>query len=375
MGAYLDNSATTMVCKQVVEKINLMLTENYGNPSSLHEMGIAAELEVKKARGIIARAIGAAAEEIVFCSGGTEANNMALIPAARGLRRKGRRIVATAVEHASVGNALMQLEKEGFEVIYLQPTREGYILEDQFFDAIDDQTILVSVMLCNNETGAIFPVNTIRRAVRCSGAPALIHCDAVQAFMKIPFHVSKLDVDLLTVSAHKIHGPKGIGALYIKKGTRIPPLLYGGAQEGGQRAGTENTPFISGFGAAVQACADKDYTKHIQEMQRTILSGLCKIPRITINSPSDGIPYIINFSLRGVPSEPLLHFLEQRGIYVSSGSACSKNTRSHVLTAQGLDNDIVDSALRVSLSRFNTLNDCDMLLSAVAEAARTLRRR
>ncbi|HCC35406.1 MAG TPA: cysteine desulfurase [Ruminococcaceae bacterium] len=370
--AYFDNSSTTPVCAPAMEKIREMMEETYGNPSSLHEMGIFAELELKKARKIIADEAGCEPSEIMFCSGGSEANNTALFGAAVKTRPLGDHIITTAVEHMSVLEPLKRLENQGASVEYLPPLEDGTFSADAIVQAAGDKTVLVSVMLCNNETGAVLPVKEAVRALRKKAPKAIIHCDAVQAFCKMPVDVKDLDADLVSFSAHKLHGPKGIGALYIKKGLLLPPLILGGPQENGRRAGTENTPHVAGFGIAVREMASLDKSLIIK-MKNQIISGLEAIPGAVVNSPREALPFIINFSVPGIRSEIMLHFLERRGIYVSSASACSKNRRSHVLMAQKLPQELLDSALRVSLSRMNTPGECDYFLETLEFAAKTLR--
>lgn len=370
---YLDNSATTAVCSEAVAKINEMLTEKYGNPSSLHTKGLQAEQEVEAARRAVAAFLGAAPEEIIFTSGGTEANNLAITGAARAGKRKGKKIVTTAFEHSSVFETMHFLQENGFDVIFLQPNSQGKINETDIIDAVDENTVLVSIMTVNNEIGSIQPINAARRAVKIKKSPAVIHTDAVQALGKIDLKRIRSTVDLMTVSSHKIHGPKGIGALYIKKGIRILPMLHGGEQQHRLRPGTEASPLIAGFGAAINALPDiKTESQKIQELYDYCKESLCSIDGVVINSPIDGLPYIINASVMGIRSETMLHYLAARGIYVSSGSACAKGKKSHVLSALGLDNERIDSALRISFSRYNSLNDIDELVQAVKDGIESL---
>ncbi len=368
---YLDNSSTTAVCETAVKYINNALVENYGNPSSLHLMGMNAESEITKARIAVSSAIGCRDDEIIFTGSGTEANNTAIFGAARSRKKRGNRIVTTSIEHPSVLEAMSLLEDEGFEVIRLTPDSYGRISEKDIFDAVNDKTVLISIMLVNNETGAIQPVSAARRAVNAKKAPALIHCDAVQGFLKCKISVSDLGVDLLSLSAHKIHGPKGLGALYKKKGVHIPALIVGGGQEGGMRSGTESVPLIAGLRGAIEEMPKNDTKiKELNAYARALFSGA---DFIEINSPDDALPYIINISLEGYRSEILLHFLEARSIYVSSGSACAKGKGSYVLREMGLPQKRVDSALRISLSRFNEKGDIDMLFAALKDAKNSLR--
>lgn len=371
---YLDNSATTPVLKEAAQKAFDLMTGEFGNPSSLHSRGFRASQELEAARGVVCARLGAKPEELVFTSGGTEANNLAVFGAAEAGRRRGNRIVTTAAEHDSVLNPMKELEKQGYEVVYIAPDPSGRISEEQLAEAIDGKTILVSVMLVNNETGAIFPVQAAQRAIRRNRAPALLHTDCVQAFGKLEFTPQKLGADLLTISAHKLHGPKGAGALYVKKGVRIPPRAFGGGQERGIRSGTESVPLLCAFGEAVRLLSKAAETlPKVEELNRLLREGLLKLPGVVLNSPEDALPYVLNFSAGTVRAETMLHFLSERGISVSSGSACGKAKPSHVLTAMGLPKERIASALRVSFSRFNTEEDVAALLSVLEEGLKTLR--
>lgn len=373
---YLDNSATTQVLPSVAQKAMEMMVEEFGNPSSLHTKGFRARKLLEEARGLVADRLGAQPEEITFTSGGTESNNLALFGAAQARRRLGNKIVTTAAEHDSVLNPCRALEKQGFEVVYLKPDATGRLPEDALMDAIDEKTILVSVMLVNNETGAIFPVQAAGRAIRRKKAPALLHVDAVQGFGKLPFTVKKLGVDLLTLSGHKIHGPKGIGALYVKKGVRILPQALGGGQERGMRSGTESVPLICALGEAVrQLPQPEEALSQVGKLNALLREKLEQLPGVVIHSPEDGLPYVLNFSAGRVRGETMLHFLAERGVYVSSGSACGKAKPSHVLESMGLRKEQVESALRVSFSRFSTQEDVDALVEGLAAGLRTLARR
>ncbi len=373
---YLDNSATTQVLPSVAQKAMEMMVEEFGNPSSLHTKGFRARKLLEEARGLVADRLGAQPEEITFTSGGTESNNLALFGAAQARRRLGNKIVTTAAEHDSVLNPCRALEKQGFEVVYLKPDATSRLPEDALMDAIDEKTILVSVMLVNNETGAIFPVQAAGRAIRRKKAPALLHVDAVQGFGKLPFTVKKLGVDLLTLSGHKIHGPKGIGALYVKKGVRILPQALGGGQERGMRSGTESVPLICALGEAVrQLPQPEEALSQVEKLNALLREKLEQLPGVVIHSPEDGLPYVLNFSAGRVRGETMLHFLAERGVYVSSGSACGKAKPSHVLESMGLPKEQVESALRVSFSRFSTQEDVDALVEGLAVGLRTLARR
>ena len=373
---YLDNSATTKVCETAAQKILEMMTQQYGNPSSLHAMGFYAEQEMEAARREIAHVMGAGEEEIVFTSGGTEANNLAIFGAAYAFRRRGNHIVTTAVEHPSVLQATQALEKEGFEVDYLQPDTNGRISPDQIDQAITEKTILVSIMTVNNETGVIFPVTAAAAAIRRKKTPALLHTDAVQAFGKIDLKPIRNAVSLLTISAHKIHGPKGVGALYRKKGTHIIPRTFGGGQEKGLRPGTEPVPLICGFGAAAKELPNpKQSFSAMQELNQYCRARLLQVDGITIHSPEDALPYVLSISAGTVRAETMLHFLSSKGIYVSSGSACSRAKPSHVLKAMKLPEQQILSSLRISFSRFTKKEEIDALVQGLQEGMAQIAKR
>lgn len=370
---YLDNSATTRVCKAAAEKALYIMTECYGNPSSLHSKGFAAEKEMSAARAVIAEKLSAQPGEIYFTSGGTESDNIAILGAAHAKKRAGSRIVTTAIEHPAVLNTMVQLEKEGFEVIYVQPDADGNIPAEKFAEVIDVKTILVSVMAVNNETGAVLPLKEIAAIIKRKKAPALFHTDAVQAFCKIPLSPKRLGLDLISVSGHKVHAPKGVGALYVKSGVRILPHSFGGGQEKNLRPGTEGVPQICAFGAAVKAMpAERDAEKSVREVRDHLLKRLHTMPEITLNSPENAMPYIVNLSAGRVRAETMLHFLAERGIYVSSGSACGKAKPSHVLSAMELPAQRIETSLRVSLCAENTKEEIDAFADALCEGLATL---
>lgn len=349
---YLDNSATTRVCEKSAEKVLELMTQCYGNPSSLHKKGLEAQREVAHARQAVAVSLSAQPREIIFTSGGTEANNLAVLGGAAAGRRRGKRIVTTAIEHPSVLEPMRQLEKEGFEVVFLTPDADGRVPEEAVLKAVTGDTILISVMAVNNELGSIQPIEVLKKAVKRAGAPALVHVDGVQAYGKLPLRPEKLGIDLLTVSGHKIHGPKGVGALYVSKNARILPRTFGGGQERELRPGTEAAPLIAGLGAAVEELPDwRQAYSRMEKLRDYTLQKLSGLEGVEVNSPVEGLPYLLNFSALGIRSETMLHFLAQRGIYVSSGSACAKGKQSHVLKAAGLPDSRISSAIRVSLSR------------------------
>lgn len=371
---YLDNSATTPVLSEAAKKAAELMTEEYGNPSSLHTRGFRARQEVEEARALIASRLGVKAEELIFTSGGTEGNNLAVLGGAQARRRMGNRVVTTQIEHDSVLNPMKELESQGFQVVYIKPDRTGRIPEEAVMEAVDENTVLVSMMLVNNETGAVLPVEAALRAIRRKKAPALLHVDGVQAFGKLGLSPAKLGADLLTISGHKVHGPKGIGALYVKKGVRILPRTFGGGQERGLRSGTESVPLIGAFGEAVRLMPQPgEVLPQIRELGALLRQGLASLPEVRVNSPEDAVPYVLNFSAGAVRAETMLHFLAERGVYVSSGSACGKAKPSHVLEAMGLPRERIASALRVSFSRFNTAQDVCALLAALKEGLSTLR--
>lgn len=370
---YLDNSATTRVCREAAEKALYMMTECYGNPSSLHSKGFAAEKEVSAARAVIAEKLSAQPGEIYFTSGGTESDNIAILGAAYAKKRFGNRIVTTSIEHPAVLNTMAQLEKEGFEVIYVQPEADGNIPAEKFADVIDSKTILVSVMAVNNETGAVLPLKEIAAIIKRKKAPALFHTDAVQAFCKIPLSPKRLGLDLISVSGHKVHAPKGVGALYVKNGVRILPHSFGGGQEKNLRPGTEGVPLICAFGAAVKNMApERENEKKVREVQACLLERLSEMPEVVLNSPENALPYIVNLSAGRVRAETMLHFLAEKGIYVSSGSACGKAKPSHVLEAMALSKMRIDTSIRVSLCAENTKEEIDAFADALKLGLNTL---
>lgn len=375
MPVYLDNAATTKPCAPAVDAAVAAMTENFGNPSSLHRAGLDAQLVVDRARKIIADSVGASPENIIFTSGATESNNLALRGASAAYGRKRRKIVISAVEHASVDETASALEKSGFEVVRISPREDGKIYAADFLAACDENTCLVSMMLVNNETGYILPVKEIFSAVKRRFPDIITHCDCVQGYMKLPVRVNALCADLMSMSGHKIHGVKGAGALYIKKGIRVLPVVTGGKQEKGIRSGTESVPMIAAFAAAAESLAPTiaQRSQRASELKKYLLSRLSEIPQISVNSPDDGSPYIINISAEGKRSEIMLHFLESREIYVSSGSACSKGVQSGVLGMFGITGKRADSALRISITAETTENELDLFVSALNEGLEKLR--
>lgn len=371
----MDNSATTRVSESVSAKVTELMRDNFGNPSSLHSLGIKAENELNTARGIIADELGVNENEIFFTSGGTEANNLAVFGTVEWLKKRGNKIVTTAVEHSSVFESMAQLEEKGFDVVYVKPDENGHFTAEQFEQAIDEKTILVSVMYVNNEIGTILPIDKLKKIIERKKSPAILHSDCVQAFGKITVKPKKLGLDIATISGHKVHAPKGIGAIYIKKGLHPKPIFFGGEQEKKLRPGTEALPLIAGLGQAVKDFEiDKNYD-YIKSLSEYALEKLKAVDGVKINSPADALPYIINFSALGIRSETMLHFLAQKEVYVSSGSACAKGKPSHVLSAMGLDKNTADSAVRVSFSKENTKEDIDALVEGIREGLDKLARR
>ncbi len=373
---YLDNSATTRVCEQAAAAALEMMTECYGNPSSLHTLGFAAEQRLTAARKAVAALMGAEAAQITFTSGGTEANNLAVLGSVAAHPRDGKHIVTTAVEHSSVAAACDRLEQQGYEVTRLLPDKQGNITAAQLVEACRPDTVLVAVMLVNNETGARFPLEEAVAGIRRVSPHGHIHADGVQAVGKIPVKAVRWGIDTLSASAHKLHGPKGCGALYVRRGVRLQPRQLGGKQEGGLRCGTEATPLIAAFGAAVEQIPPfSASTAHYAALRQRLLTNLEGKADIRFHLPPGGVPYIIHLSVPGYRSETLLHYLAQREIYVSSGSACAKGATSPVLAAMGLPPEEIDSALRISLCRDNTPEEIDRFTQALLEATDTLARR
>lgn len=371
---YLDNSATTKPCEKAIKYMNNAVIENWGNPSSLHILGMNSEIAVSNARQCVAKAIGAAEKEIIFTSCGTEANNMAVMSALH-RKNRGNRIITTAIEHPSVLKPIESLKEFGFEVITLKPDTQGVINLSDLENALNDKTVLVSIMLVNNETGAIQPVKEAVELTRKKSPNAFFHCDAVQAFGKMPLNVRSLGVDMLTASGHKIHAPKGIGFLYCSQKTHIAPLLLGGGQENGMRSGTECVPLICALQGAVEDLPNlQNQLKIQQEIYDYTEKLLLENGLATINSNDNGLPYVMNISVNGYRSETLLHYLESKNIFVSSGSACSKGNVSYVLKEMGKDNKSIDSALRLSFSRYNTKADVDLFITELKNATKILRK-
>ena len=371
---YLDNSATTKPCAACVETMQHLLLRAWGNPSSVHQLGIDAERCLRAARGQVAKALGAEEGRVFFTSGGTEADNWAIFGTAERLAKRGRHIVTTAVEHHAVLHPMQKLEARGFEVTYLQPDETGYVSAGQLEAALRPDTILVSVMMVNNETGAVMPIRDMIRVTRRKSPLALFHTDAVQGFFKLPFQAKTLGADLISISGHKIHAAKGVGALYVRPGLPLPPLILGGGQEQNFRSGTENLPGICGFGAACAAqlpTLTKDIA-HMTALRDACREKLAQVPGLVLIGKQDA-PHIVNLSLPHLRSQGIINCLQDRDIYVSAGSACSRGHRSHVLEAMHLPPAVIDGSIRVSFSAENTEEDVDALVQALLAAKQTLK--
>ena len=374
MTAYLDNSATTKPCPEAVAAATQALCRHWGNPSSVHAMGLEAEKLLRQARTDVAQALGAEPERVFFTSGGTEADNWAIFSAAQRLGKRGRHIVTTQVEHHAVLHPMKRLEEQGFEVSYLPPDRDGFVSVQTLTEALRPDTILVSIMMVNNETGAVMPISQMIRAVRQKSPLALFHTDAVQGFLKVPFRAKALGADLISISGHKVHAMKGVGALYIRPGLSLPPYLLGGGQEADYRSGTEATPAILSFGAACKAQREtvKDAIARMEELKEQCRRQLSQIDGLVFLGQA-AAPHILNISLPGLRSQGIINCLQERGVYVSAGSACSKGHRSHVLEAMGLSPAVIDGSVRISLCPDTTSQELELLESALRRAVETLK--
>ncbi|MCI9157224.1 MAG: cysteine desulfurase [Lawsonibacter sp.] len=371
---YFDNAATTPVRPEAAQAALEAMTEGWGNPSSQYALGTQAAAQVKKWRGDVAGVLGCLPQELFFTSCGSESDNWAIQGALELNRRRGKHIVTTAIEHAAVLEPLKALERQGYEVTWLQPDRRGNITPEQVEEALRPDTVLVSMMLVNNELGTILPVKEAAQAIKRAGCPALLHCDAVQGFLKVPFTPRDLGVDLLSLSGHKIHAPKGVGALYVRGGVKLPPLIRGGGQESGLRSGTEATAQIAAFAAAVRLGAESLQADmaHMARLKAYITEGLARTVPEAVLLTSSGAPHILPISLPGYKSEVVVRFLSDRGIYLSSGSACHRGRPSHVFAALKLPKQQLDGALRISLSYDTTPEDADALLDGLKAAAKQL---
>ena len=373
---YLDNSATTRVCPEAAQAALQAMTETFGNPSSTYTLGREAKKLLDQSRRQVSDALGCTPQELVFTSCGSESDNWALLAGAEAMKRKGKHVISSLVEHDAVRKSLDELEARGFEVTRLKPERDGSVSVSALEAALREDTVLVSLMLVNNETGGVTDIAGIARALKAAGSAALLHTDAVQGFLKVPFSAKNLGADLISVSGHKIHAPKGVGALYLRRGLRLKPFLVGGGQEEGRRAGTEAVPQIAAFGEAcrVGRAGMTENIRRMADMKASLLNRLrAEIPELRwVDSAA---PHILSVSLPGWRSEVLMNFLEERQVYVSKSSACKKGGRSHVLEAIGLDAATIDGALRIGLSRMTAEEDLEALCLGLREARARLAHR
>ena len=374
MNIYFDNAATTRVRDEAIDAVLRVMREDYGNPSSVHNMGRRAAAELETARKKIADALGAQPGEIYFTSGGTEANNWAVFGCAENRSRFGNHIITSAIEHDAVIEPIKKLVSMGWEVTYLTPNEQGCVSVEDFSAALREDTVFASIMLVNNETGAINNIGEYSKEIKRRRLNTVLHTDAVQGLCKIPFTVKTLGAELVTVSAHKIHGPKGVGALYIKNGVKLPSLILGGGHESGRRSGTEAVPAIAGFGEAARlSFLEREETAEaILKLREHIIKRLSKdIPEAVIIGQDDS-PFILSLSLPGYKSEVLMNFLGGEGICVSKSAACKKGARSRVLEAMRLKHDVIDGALRVSFSRYSTLSEAEYFVRTLKKASESL---
>ena len=380
MEVYLDNSATTACFKEVADVVQQVMLADYGNPSSLHKKGVDAEHYVREAREVIAKNLKVSEKEILFTSGGTESDNLSLIGTAMANRRAGRHIITTKIEHPAILNTCAYLEENGFEVTYLNVDENGQISLEELKKALREDTILVSIMHTNNEIGSLQPIEEAGKLIKEYNRNIVFHVDAVQGYGKFVIRPKRMNVDLLSVSGHKIHGPKGIGFLYINEKIKILPIIYGGGQQKGMRSGTENVPGIAGLAAAVSKIygnLDEDVNR-LYALKERLVQGVSQIPDVKVNGKTDreSAPHIVSLSVRGVRSEVLLHALEEKGIYISAGSACSSNRPgiSKTLQAIGVEKDLLESTVRFSLSVFTTEEEIDYTLKNLYDIIPVLRK-
>ncbi len=381
MEAYLDNSATTRAFDEVAALVAKVMTEEYGNPSSVHHLGTVASDRVTKAKAAIAATLKADPSEILFTSGGTESDNTALIGIARANKWRGKHIITTAVEHPAIYETALYLEKEGFEITYLPVDERGVVRLEDLKNALRPDTILVSMMFVNNEIGSVMPVEEAGKLIKAVNPDTYFHVDAVQAYGKLLIRPKSMNIDLLSVSSHKIHGPKGIGFLYIKKGTKIVPIVYGGGQQKGMRSGTENVPGIAGMALAAQMCHEelKEKAAALYDLKEYLVNSLNeRLTDIRINGPAvrDGAPHIVSLSIRGLAAETVLNMLSSKEIYVSAGSACTSNNPhiSDTLRSIGLEKDLLESTIRISMSFMTTKEEIDYFLDTLCSQVDTMRK-
>ena len=366
---YLDNSATTKPCPEAVEAMTKALTENWGNPSALYQFGIDTARLLRQARHSVAAAMGAEPERVFFASGGTEADNWAVFGTVKRMGKRGKHIITTAMEHHAILNCMADLESRGFEVTYLKPDAMGRVSVEDLKAALRKDTILVSIMMVNNEVGSVMPIAQMAKLTHKLCPDAIFHTDAVQGFLKIPFAAKNLGADLISVSSHKIHGPKGAGALYISPRLKsFPPLLLGGGQEGGYRSGTEGVPTILGFAAACSAvnATSREDCQRESELISEFSEKFAALEGVTVNGAHEA-PHILSLAIPGIPVQNTINILQDHGICVSAGSACAKGHRSHVLTAMGLPPETIDASFRISLCRNTTREDLEQLYTVLRD--------
>jgi cysteine desulfurase len=377
---YLDYAATTPVVPEVIDAVTDCLRNDFGNPSSMHRLGIQAEKRIKEAKNQVSDLLRVDPEEIIFTSGGTEANNMAILGTASDKKRSGMHCITTAIEHPSVLNTFDYLEKQGYEVTYLPVNREGLVSPEDFQNVLREDTILVSMMHVNNEVGSIQPVQQIGAILKACGSRAVFHVDGIQSFGKLPLYPREWGIDLVSLSGHKIHAPKGVGALYKKKGIRLQPILFGGGQQGGMRSGTENIAGIVGMGTGAQWIAQKhsDNSGYLYDLKVKLIAGIREaLPNAVINGSDDtekSAPHILNVGFPGLRGEVLLHALEEEGVYVSTGSACSSRDKkiSHVLKALGLDNRTAEGSIRISISYLTTPEEIEAFVPILTRSVKRI---
>lgn len=367
---YLDNAATTKPCESAVQACVMAMEQEYGNPSSLHKKGLGAERLVTEARATISKQVGCSPEEILFTSGATESNNLAIFGIVNSYKRNGTKIVTTEIEHPSVSEPIRFLSTHGYTVEYVQPNAKGEYTVADFVNAVDENTILVSCMHVNNETGLVLPVVAIADAVKRKNHSTVVHVDGVQSFMKIPMKLNRYNIDCMSFSGHKVYAPKGVGALYIRKGMRLIPEIFGGSQQKGMRAGTEAVPLIAAFAAAIESVDTLNFD--YEELRQYLLNRLEEIDEVLVNSHEGCAPHIVNFSIPGIRSEIMLHHLEEDGIFVSSGSACSKGKKYHVFEALSIPLTVADSAIRISFGVHTTTAELDLLIEKIKEGIEVL---
>ena len=374
MNVYFDNAASTMVRCEAVDAMQRVMNEGYGNPSSMHHFGRIAAKSLADAREGLAGALGAKPENVFFTSGGTEANNWAIFGATDVLTRKGKHIITSVIEHSAVLDPIKKLESKGWEATYLHPDAAGRIPADAFSAALREDTVFASIMLVNNETGAVNPINDYSNAIKRRGFNAVLHTDAIQGLCKIPFTVNSLGAGLVTVSSHKLHGPKGVGALYVKDGVKLAPLILGGSHEKGNRGGTEALPAAVGFGLAARLGSSEleSTASAVRELRKYVIEMLkVEIPDVVFIGEGDS-PFILSLSLPFHKAEVLMNYLDGEGICVSRSAACKKGARSRTLEAMGLKNEVIDGALRVSFSRYNTKEEAEYFVKTLKKASVTL---